>query len=182
MTDLELAAYLDRGLSPADRTRVESHLATCAECREQVAASKILVERAKRPRRLTVGISALAAAAAAAFLLVNPRSVQRQQPVSGLTRAETSTTALTAYGPSGETSRSHLHFVWGSAPSGAAYRLTVSNEGGSPLWSISVADTSVALPDTIRLVAGRHYYWVVDALTSDGRTVSTGLREFDVRP
>jgi hypothetical protein len=183
MTDLELAAYVDRGLSTSDRTRVESHLAVCAECREQVAGTTTLVELANRPRRMTVGISAaLAAAAVIAFLLINPRNAQRQLPAPDLTRAAAAATALTAYGPSGAAQRSHLRFMWGSASSGASYRLTISNEGGNPLWSTSATDTSVAMPDAIRLTPGERYYWVVDALTPDGRTISTGSREFDVGP
>jgi anti-sigma factor RsiW len=183
ITDLELAAYVDRGLNDADHARVESHLAVCPECRDHVVTTKVLLQRATRPRRLTVGISAaLAAAAVAAFLLINPRNTQRQLPASDLTRAAVPANALTAYGPSGVTPRAHLRFVWGSAASGAAYRLTVSSEGGNPLWSTSAADTSVAMPDAIRFIQGQHYYWVVDALTTDGRTISTGLREFDVGP
>jgi hypothetical protein len=184
MDDLELAAYLDRGLSAADRARVENHLAVCAECRDHVTSAKHLLDQSDRPRRvLKLGLSAaLAAAAVAAFLLVNPRDAQRLSTDSALTRAAAVSPTLTAYGPTGEVSRPQLRFVWGAAPSGAAYRLSVSSESGTPVWSASTADTSAALPDSVGLVQAARYYWVVDALTTDGRTLSTGLREFGVRP
>jgi anti-sigma factor RsiW len=184
VNDLELAAYLDRGLSAVDRARVESHLAVCAECRDHVTSAKRLLDQANRPRRLLkLGLSAtLAAAAVAAFLLINPRDAQRRSTDSTLTRAAAAPPTLTAYGPTGEVSRPHLRFVWGAAASGAAYRLSVSGESGTPVWSASTADTSAALPDSVRLAQAARYYWVVDAITTDGRTVSTGLREFGVRP
>jgi tetratricopeptide (TPR) repeat protein len=72
-----LAGFVDRRLSPPERTGIEAHLAGCAECREMVAdtvASRHetgIAERSPfRRRRLMIGVSAGLAAAAALFLFV----------------------------------------------------------------------------------------------------------------
>jgi hypothetical protein len=183
MTDLELAAYLDGSLGKADQSRVEDHLASCAECRNHVVSAKALLGRTQPRSRPVFGVAAaLAAAAVVAFLLANPRSLQRQRPDTSLIRAESSHSGLTAYTPSGQIPRSNLSFVWGAAPAATAYRLTVTDDGGATIWSVSAVDTTATMPDAIRVVPGKQYYWVVDALAADGSTVSTGLRNFDIRP
>jgi hypothetical protein len=183
VNDLELAAYLDRGLSVPDRARVESHLAVCTECRSHVASAKLLIDRAGRPRwALRVGVPAAVAAAVAAFLLISPWDAQIKSNGNGRTRAGAEPNGLIAYNPVGNVTRSGLRFIWSSATANASYRVTVSDDSGNTVWSVSGADTSVAIPDSVRLAGTAHYYWVVDALAADGRTLSTGLREFGVGP
>lgn len=66
-SDVEIAAYLDHGLPPAERSRLESHLADCATCRQHVIDSRSLVRRVRRPQRMLAwgGIAAAAAVAGA---------------------------------------------------------------------------------------------------------------------
>jgi hypothetical protein len=71
-----------------------------------------------------------------------------------------------------------LRFVWGAVPGVATYRLTVSGADGAPVWSGSLPDTALALPDSVTLLVDQRYFWVVDALLDDGATRSTGLHEF----
>ncbi len=170
MNEFEMAAYLDRRLSATDRDRVEGHLAGCADCREELLQVRSLLRRAARPRRLIVGASLLAAAATL-VLIVRPTGID---PVRGGGAPST----LTAYGPTGDAALSSLRFVWGAAPGAATYRLTVSGGDGVPVWSASVADTVMALPDSVTLQADRRYVWIADALLGDGSTRSTGLHEF----
>jgi hypothetical protein len=177
MTDLEIAAYLDRGLSAAERDRVEDHLAECAECRQQVAEVHQVLKRARRPRRLVVA-STLLAAAVAFVLIVKPGQVHPPR-VTTLERANSTDAKLLAYGPSGEVHRAQLRFVWGSAPNAASYRLTVSRGDGTLVWSASTADTVATPPGTVPFIAGTKHFWAVDAILTDGTTRSTGLREFN---
>jgi len=170
MTDVEMAAYLDRRLSAGDRERAEAHLADCAECREEMVQGRGLLRRAGRPRRIVVG-AGLLAAAASLFLFL-------RSPVVDPFRGGETPPALTAYGPTGEVSPAALRFVWAAAPGATGYRLTISGGNGVPLWSGSVTDTVFALPDSVTLGADQRYVWIVDALLSDGATRTTGLHEF----
>lgn len=182
MTDLELAAYLDRGLSIADKARVENHLADCAECRENVTATRHLldIDRSKRRQR-RIGVSALLAAAAViAFLVVNPQKFSLRPAGEDVMRASDAGRALTAYGPLGELNRAPPRFVWGSAGVGATYRVSLTDETGAQLWSASTADTSAVIPDSVQFNNAAHYYWIADALLTDGSTLSTRLQEFRV--
>lgn len=81
-----IAAYLDRRLDPAERTRVEEHLANCEECRtllsetalfleaDAVAKPGVAVHPSRRPWVWSL------AAAAAALLALTPLVLQRMRP------------------------------------------------------------------------------------------------------
>jgi hypothetical protein len=178
LKELEVAAYLDRRLPTVDRDRIEDHLAGCRECREEVMEARRLLAQARRPRRLALA-GGLLAAAAALVLLVRPAMLDPDgRGDDERPRVDGATPALVAYGPTGEVSLSGLRFVWGPVPAAATYRLTLSGADGVPLWTASTADTALALADSIRLGPGRTYFWMADALLTDGTTRSTGLREF----
>src|SRR5262245_17961319 len=81
----QLAAYVDGGLPPDERTVVESHLSECADCRDivggAVAASpapRPVVLRPARGKWIAVGGGLLAAAAALVMV------VKLQQPSTPL--------------------------------------------------------------------------------------------------
>ena len=169
MNELEMAAYVDRRLDPAGRERVEGHLAECASCRHEALEVRGLLRRAARPRRLLIGASLLAAAAALVLFV---------RPTPDPVRDGGSSSVLTAYGPTGEAALVSLRFVWGAVPGAVTYRLTVSHADGAPVWSGSVPDTAMALPDSVTLRVDQRYFWVTDALLHDGSTRSTGLHEF----
>jgi tetratricopeptide (TPR) repeat protein len=78
-----LAAYIDGGLSPAERTHIEAHLVECADCRDIVgdtiaARPAPVVLRPRRSWNRIVVAGGLLAAAAAVILVV-----RLQQPRSG---------------------------------------------------------------------------------------------------
>ena len=170
LRDVEMAAYLDRRLTGADRERAEAHLAECAECRQEMIAVRGHLDRSARPRRLLLGAGVLAAAAAM-ILVVRPAVID---PMRGGGYPE----PLVAYGPSGDVAPAGLRFVWGAASGATAYRLVISGEDGVPLWSGSVTDTVLALPDSVSLAGDRAYVWVADALMKDGSSRSTSLHAF----
>lgn len=178
MNDLQIAAFLDRGLSDAEHDQVEGHLAECAECRRQVLETDALVQRVRRPRRLIAGTAVIAAAAS--LILVALPSIRggvgsMKTPVY---RDAAATASLLSYGPVGETRLKSVHFVWGAASGAMSYRLTVSRADGETIWTQSGRDTVAMLPASIVLRAGDRYFWVSDALLADGSSRSTGLREF----
>jgi hypothetical protein len=176
VTDIEIAAYLDRSLGAPQRDRVEDHLASCQDCREHLLETKALVERVRRPRKLLVG-GALAAAAALVVVIVRPNPVATDRAIM---RNDGATVPVVAYGPIGTATRPGLRFVWSAIPGAESYRLTVSGEDLRTVWSSSGIDTLAALPDSVALRPNERYHWVADVLLSDGSTRSTGLREFTV--
>jgi hypothetical protein len=178
VTDLEIAAYLDRGLSIVERDRMEDHLGECPECRRHVLDADELVRRVRRPRRLIIGGAVVAAAAA--LILVAMPSLRRSDGAleNPLYRDAAASSTLIAYGPAGESRVGSLRFIWSPARGAMSYRLTVSRADGATVWTQSGRDTVATLPASITLRVGDRYFWVSDALLADGGSRSTGLREF----
>jgi anti-sigma factor RsiW len=175
LTETVLAEYIDRRLTSAERDRAESHLAACPACRTEMLGARQFVRRRTQTRRL-IAAGGLIAVAATLLLMVRTD----QEPV--IMRAGSSMAALVAYGPSGEVAASPLRFTWSAAQRASTYRFTLSGESGSSVWSSGTADTSLVLPASVTLRSGQRYFWVADAILSDGATLSTGLREFRVAP
>jgi hypothetical protein len=182
VNEFEVAAYLDRQLQPSDRDRIERHLANCVDCRLELAQTHRILAGMRR-RKWVVAGGILLATAAALVLVVRPVLVQTTEVTASSALRETAGSAsLIGYGPSGEVALRSIRFVWGRAANATTYRLTVSGADGVPVWSASALDTSVTLPDSVRLQVGRRYFWLADALLDDGATRSTGLREFQPVP
>jgi anti-sigma factor RsiW len=183
LSEAEAAAYLDRGLSLAERDRVEDHLASCPDCRAQLMEARRILAHVRRPKRSVLIGSIAAAAAAVLIFLVRPATHPAEQLApANVLRGSVEATRLKAYGPTGETPARALRFVWSAAPGVATYRLTVTRGDGATVWSQGSTDTSLALPDSVALRPHQRYFWVADALLGDGGTRSTGLREFDPVP
>nr|AIA17971.1 Putative zinc-finger [uncultured bacterium] len=177
MNDLEIASYLDRGLSAHDRSRVEDHLAECFECRENVAGAQQLVAKLRRPRRIAALAGVLAVAAAALFV-ISPALTKGREPMDIVTREATRSSALAAYSPiAAPSSQRPLRFVWGAAPEALSYRFTLSSADGTKVWSTSGPDTTAMLPANVTLAPTTKYLWFADAILPDGSSRSTGLIE-----
>jgi Putative zinc-finger len=174
MTELEIASYLDRGVSPLDRDRIENHLVECVACRENVTEAQQLLRHVRKPRRVFITGAVLAVAAVAVVMIRPQRS--NDQLVSR--DAAAASRALPVYAPEGQVQPSRAGFIWGADSDAVSYRITVSLPDGSTVWSGNDTDTTVILPDSVRLRSGERYVWVVDAILSDGSTRSTGLKEF----
>jgi anti-sigma factor RsiW len=182
MNALKLSAYLDGRVPAAERERMEAHMAECAECRHQLVANRRLIRAVKRPGRKAMAVGMLIAASVA-VLMVTP--IVRERDTDGTTalRNAGGTPVMVAYGPIGETAAGKLlRFSWAPAADATIYRFTLAAAGGTPIWNASVNDTTVALPDSVKLRGGTAYVWVVDALLGTGVTRSTGLREFQLSP
>jgi hypothetical protein len=180
MTNTLIASYLDRRMSDVDRERFEYHLAHCRACRLEVMEAESLLKRVRPTWRVNKVVALLAAV----FVLVAVNlKVQHKNDLSApATTREVRTTdaGLTAYGPSGEVTRSGLRFVWSPLAGAISYKILLVDANSRPVWLAAATDTSIALPATVALRAGETYFWGVDALASDGATHSTGLREFRV--
>lgn len=175
MTELEIASYLDRGLSNSSRDRIEDHLAECTECRTNVSEAQKLIATIGRPRHLTK-IALWGALAAVAALVIVPQVTQRQ--TGGRVSRDVLPTTIAAYSPIESAEPGIIRFVWGSVPGAASYRVTLSTTDGTMLWSRNLSDTVSVLPPDVTLEPGVDYVWYADAALSDGSSVTTGLKEF----
>ena len=189
LRDTILAAYVDRTLSERAREAANSHLAECAECRDElVAVSALARHRTRRPRAMTVGAPLAAVAAAVLIAVLAPWHGRVPSPGPDSDRLRETTTVggarLRAVAPAdGATLHpDSVRFIWHREPGDATYHLTLSDESGSVLWSKDTSDTTIGLPAWVHLSSGRVYYWYVDAIGGDGTTRGTGLRRLRVTP
>lgn len=178
MNELEIASFLDRGLSNTERQRVEDHLFDCSECRDNVAETQALVEKLRRPKRFAsfVGIGGLVAVAAVALFVVAPRFKPQNTDNPRVSRDAIESAVVAVYEPASNPTALPVRFAWAAVPGARIYRITLSSAEGTTIWSASLTDTTVILPDTVKLQNNVDYAWFVDAIMDDGSTRSTGLR------
>jgi hypothetical protein len=70
--------------------------------------------------------------------------------------------------------------IWSSVPGAERYRLRLYDREGSVLWTIETADTSVALPDSVRLRPRVPYFWRVEAQAEWMRWAASDLVSFQL--
>ena len=174
----DLAAYVNRQLDAAARTRVEAHLADCAACRADALAAL----RARPKARMSWRVAAPALAAAAVAILVLPRLRQEPAPVD-LERGGSAPIAVTLAAPdTGATlAFADVALAWRPAALDADYRVTVTVEDGSVAFTGSTRDTVATVPAASLRPATR-YLWVVDAILPDGAVRSSTSGSFAIRP
>lgn len=179
----EVAAYLDRALSPVERARVDGHLADCAECRSEVREVAQLLGSRAGPRRWIV-LGTLAAAAVMAGLLLAPaervrteagRAPRFREGAEGVPAI-----AVVVPGESTAVAVGAVVFTWRSAGADAHYRVRLMDAAGDVAWTAETHDTTVTLPPTVSLARGGAYFWYVDALLVDGGTATSGAHSFRV--
>jgi len=196
LTESEVAGFLDRDLSADERRRVEEHLDSCEECREEVVAVARLVghdpadsaspdtpAEQGRSWRLPAGIAGVLAAALATVFLVQPGGVPVGEVEPELERSITEgVEQLATYLPRDEAvvAREELRFVWADHGTDS-YRLTVTAEDGGLLWSYALADTMVVPPAEVELPSDTRLFWYVDAVSA-GVVARTGVRSFRIEP
>lgn len=178
----EVAAYLDHVLPPGERDRVEAHLADCAECRQEVIeVSRLRHTRSRRSRWLMVG-PAVAAAAIAVLVIARPADTPPRGPVLRDGERPALRVALVTPAETAAVEGRSLTFTWRSAGAGVSYRLTLADERGDVVWSVTSSDTTGRPPGDVRLRPGHRYSWYVDALLPDGRSVTSDVRQLTARP
>jgi hypothetical protein len=196
LTESDLAGYLDDDLPPEERRRVEAHLASCDECRDEVvAAARLLAqdwdqnetlkegESGGRSWKLPAGIATLVAAVVATVILIQPGDLPLgPEPMERERSVTEGVEQLPVHAPSdeAEVQRDELRFVWASHDA-ESYRITLTAEDGAPLWSHSLPDTTVVPPSTLELPPDTRLFWYVDAIRV-GVVARTGVRSLVVVP
>ena len=170
-----IGAQLERRLQGAERGVVLQHLEVCADCREELAAVQRLVRVAPATRRRAWVVAAGAVAAVAAFVIVarlpmpNGMSVRDESP-QRVARPDL-VQPIVAVSPVNDVivTAPAVDLIWNADDANATYRVTLQDEAGRVIWTTPTRDTTVVVPDTVKLTAGNAYYWSVDALRPDGR-------------
>ena len=173
-----VAAYVDRAVAPAERDRIESHLADCPECRDEVVQVTRLRRGMHSARKWLIAVPAAAAAIVTLVLLrpadTSPSGTLRDGGERGLHVALLAPAESLEARPVGA-----LTFVWRSVGGGVSYRFALTDQSGDIVWNTTSADTAVLLDTADRLRPGR-YFWYVDALLRDGRSVTSGARSLRI--
>jgi putative zinc finger protein len=176
----EIAAYLDRALPKSERDRVESHLADCAQCRRESVEVLRVRNRMRRRSRWLV-IPPVAAAAVVLFVLVRAGAIPGTTPPVLRDGGDGPMPRVVIVSPpdSGAGGSEHMSFVWRSVGPGVSYRITISDPKGDVVWSAAASDTTARVPASVQLRRST-YYWYVDALLPDGRSITSGVHPFSV--
>jgi len=180
--DLELAAFVDGGLDPEARRRVEAHLLACDDCRGLVAAvGRLGSPPVRSARRRLMLVAGLAAAAAVVLTLVSdPRTIDTSPRTRDVEAVGPAGIRFAPEAPAdGALVRADtVVFRWSKAGEEATYQLTLSSEAGAIVWTERTTATSLGLPSQVArgLEPGRLYYWSVDAVLPDLRSATTGPR------
>jgi anti-sigma factor RsiW len=174
-----VAAYAAGTLDASERERIERHLSQCRDCVAEVVA----IHRIGRPRRwplLPLVTGGLAAAAALAIYLgVAGRTAPT--PADDIRGAESpSVLRFDAVAPADGAVLGDSGFVWRAIADAVTYRLTITDDAGDELWSQTTSDTAATRPRSVRLLAGRTYFWYIDALKGDGTSATSGVRRFQI--
>jgi hypothetical protein len=182
----ELAAYLDGRLDGAVQARVEDHLADCAACRSELVEARAVLalpgvgsarsRRARAPRPWA-WLAAAGIVAIAALPLMRQTVSSHDSSSPERTAQSTRPTIEVVSPPTQQVDVASLVFAWRPVAGASMYRLTVTDSSGTPLLTVVTSDTAHTAAD-VALRRGGSYLWYVDGLTSDGRTVTSGIQSF----
>ena len=176
----EVAAYVDGAAGSERRAAIQTHLASCAECRAEVEEVSGIVGTLPHGRRLPKRVWIPAAAAAAlAVLWAAPRSTREPAP-QHREEAVTTTVSPRPVAPVGAVNSARA-LVWMSVPHADRYRVRLFDADGSVLWEREMGDTIATLPDSVAPRPPGIYFWKVEAHTGFGRWAASDLVEFRPR-
>jgi anti-sigma factor RsiW len=176
----EIVAFVDGVLVGEERTRVQEHLVTCAQCRAEIVEVSSIVRALPASRRAGRHIwipSAAAAAAAVVLLLAWPPPSEDPNRPERREEAVTTTVAPRPVTPLGGVDSAAV-LVWTSVPHADRYRVRLFDSEGTVIWQAEIEDTVARVPTSATLKARLSYYWKVEAHTGFDRWAASDLVEF----
>lgn len=173
---LSLAAYLDGMAAMTDRAAVESHLATCRECRTEWLALADALRVLRAPAR--GWIAPLAVAAALLLFVLVPKL---EGPATHREPEMLTVVAPVVMAPAGPVASART-IEWSRVPGVDRYRVTVFDSAGVVIWQAFATDTAATLPPAVVLVPGTPYYLRVHARSGFDRWTGSKLVEFRLAP
>lgn len=183
-----LAAFLDGSLGPDARRTATLHFADCATCRHELAELRSVLDSSRGSRRTRLAVW-LALAASIGFVITIPSVLRDERSAGngpvGIERersADSIAPALIIQEPPDEAVVSApVKLSWHSTAVNGAYRVVVTDSSGGPVFRLDLAEMSLVLPDSTRLISRGRYYWSVHARFADGRSASTPQQAFTMQ-
>jgi len=176
-----LRRLVEREGNESERLRTLDIALSTAEGRQELEIAWAAA-RAARPRRRAW----FRYAAAASLLLIVGTSglwLRQRANVSEPVLRGGSESPVTLLAPVGNVTSQHAsRFTWRSVDKVDRYLLVVVDTTGAELFAAETRDTSLALPDTVRLAPGRAYLWWVQARLTDQSTVTAVTQRLVVTP
>ena len=186
-----IAAYLNGGLSAEERGDISAHLAECEACRGEVVEVTDTLDRIRGQRRRRWAVPAAAAATVAGGVLIGglllreaAENRQASEPTlrgieGAVEREAVQPIEVLAPLDGASVEATEVSFAWRPVNGeGTLYRLTVTDEGGDPVWTAETHESTFTLAADTQLEPGRVFLWYVDALLPDGHTATTGVHRF----
>ncbi len=96
--------------------------------------------------------------------------------------ARAAPTTIAVHAPLGQAATTAIEFAWQTMGTDVRYRFNLTRADGSAVWNGGTSDTTLTLPPDVSLTPGATYFWWVDALMVDGRSVTTGMQSLEVVP
>lgn len=183
-----LASMAEGRLATGLQLEVRQHLATCAECREELYEVRKAIRGvpARRVVRMRWSAAAVAAAAVAAVAVYSAGELGTPPGATSLERSPRDRVApvfaVHRPLPGSTTTRSGLVFIWAGTGPGSRYEVSLGDSLGTELWRFETTDTVAMPPATVSLTNGVLLYWYVDALLPDGRTATTRALALRIQP
>lgn len=177
----EVTAYLEGTLPPDARARFEAHLAECEPCATELVEVMRLHRRSTPARGRWLG---LAAAAAIAVVVLGPHFARQPAVTTSPVRGDSLPgAALALLAPAdGARLREAPLLAWRGVEGATAYRVQVSRADGDSVWAETTRDTTATPPAAALEPSPEPYYWYVDALLADGRSVAGTPHRFHLGP
>lgn len=176
-----VARYLAKTLSPADRETVEHHLADCAECTAELVAVSRLHRAGRAPARRIAAVAA-AAAVVAGIVLLGPGIMRHPASTPQIRGAESQPVVSVVLPADGAVLPAAPDFTWRAVPGATAYRVSVSRASGDSVWATTTSDTNVRGSAHVSRAGSGLYYWYVDVLLEDARSIAGSVHEFRIEP
>jgi hypothetical protein len=173
----ELVALAERHLPPADRLRLLDHVMGCTSCGREyalldtVAATKA---RSRRLRGIPLALAATAVLAIGAGLVWRINS--RNQETDAVRGGENSIRLLSP--AAGARVPDRPGFSWSATGARVWYRFELLPAGGDPVYAVEITDTTLTLPDSVKLASEVEYLWWVRARLPDGRQAASAVGRF----
>lgn len=191
LDDMGLARVAEGSGTPGDL----AHAASCAFCRDQVAAAARAIASAPvaaeiarlerrgwsgRSRRLA-GIGGVAAAAVVAILFVARQPSEpvadagtHRDPVAGVPAAQ----APVLLSPVDVTVHRPVALDWRRSNGATQYQVAVFDAEGTVMWKEQTTDSTVTIPAHVRLEGGVTYWWRVEARIGYDRWLASDVNPF----
>jgi hypothetical protein len=177
----DIAAYLSGALTAEGKADLEAHLGNCRDCRREVTSARRLLHSRGSNRGYWI-VPGLAAAVLAVVLLTP--SEQRHGSETSRVRSTTldGSSSVQVVTPANRQTMSQLpiRFVWHRTADDALYHVTLTDAAGTGIWTGETSDTTLVLPSAISLRSTRDYLWFVDAVPSNGRSITSGAQLFRI--